>query len=251
MLTVDLDRARRFVAAHPPPGALLHVGVVGAHYYGFPSPDSDLDLKGIHLAPLPSLLGLDPPPDTHDALTVFEGLEHDLTTHELGKALGLLLRGNGNVLERLVTPMQLSRSDDLDALRALARGSLSRRFAAHYRGYFRGMQREHARAPRAKTMLYAYRVALTGLHLLEAGEVVGDVSEAAAIHGVDGIAELVALKREAGEKTPLPEALDAEHRSRWPALEARLEAAARVSPLPEEPPNRAAIDDWLIARRMQ
>jgi predicted nucleotidyltransferase len=224
---------------------------VGAHFYGFPSTDSDLDLKGIHLAPLTWLLGLDPPPETHDALHPFEGHEHDLTTHEAAKALSLLLRGNGNVLERLMSPMQLFESDDLAELRALARGSLSRCFAGHYRGYFLGMQRAHGRARGAKTMLYAYRVALTGIHLLETGECVGDVRTLADAYGIEGVDELVERKREGGEKSVLPEALDLVHRERWPALEARFKAADARSGLPEVPPNRAAIDEWLVRRRMQ
>jgi hypothetical protein len=34
----------------------------GAHAYGFPSPDSDLDLKAIHVAKTADLLGFDVPP---------------------------------------------------------------------------------------------------------------------------------------------------------------------------------------------
>lgn len=252
MLNPDLDMARRFIAANPPPGTLVHVGLVGAHYYGFPSPDSDLDLKGIHLAPTPALLGLAPPPDTHDVLEVFEGVEHDLTTHEAQKALALLLRGNGNVLERLMTPLQLVESPDVEALRALAEGALSKRFGAHYRGYFGGMCREHARAdaPRAKTLLYAYRVALTGVHLLRTGEVVGDVVETARAHGVADVEELVAFKRDAGEKTALPADLDDKHRARWPTLEAMLEDAIEKTALPGEPTNVGAVDAWLVERRL-
>ena len=33
------------------------ISLSGAHAYGFPSPDSDLDLKCVHLAPTESLLG--------------------------------------------------------------------------------------------------------------------------------------------------------------------------------------------------
>ena len=252
MLIPDLEMARRFVASRPPPGEVLHVGLVGAHYYGFPSSDSDLDLKGIHLAPTPAMLGLAPPPETHDVLEDFEGVEHDLTTHEAQKALSLLLRGNGNVLERLMTPIQLFESEDLEALRALARGALSKRFAPHYRGYFQGMCREHARAerPRAKSLLYAYRVALTGVHLLEAGEVSGDVLENAREHGLADVEELVRFKREHGEKSPLPEPLDLAHRARWPLLEEMLDRALERTTLPDEPANVAAIDRWLVARRL-
>ncbi|MEZ4465912.1 MAG: nucleotidyltransferase domain-containing protein [bacterium] len=57
----DLDLGRRFVAERGPAGQVLLCAVTGAHLYGFPSPDSDLDLKGIHLAPTPTLLGLQVP----------------------------------------------------------------------------------------------------------------------------------------------------------------------------------------------
>ena len=96
-LLPDMDLGRRFLAAQPPPGRVLLCAVTGSHHYGFPSPDSDLDLKGIHLAPTEPLLGLSPVVETHDRLLVFEGTECDLTTHEAQKALLLLLRGNGNI----------------------------------------------------------------------------------------------------------------------------------------------------------
>ena len=39
----------------------LVVSLSGAHAYGFPSPDSDLDLKAIHIEPTARLLALSPP----------------------------------------------------------------------------------------------------------------------------------------------------------------------------------------------
>jgi hypothetical protein len=249
----ELDRARRFVAAHPPPGAIVVCGVTGSHYYGFPSRDSDVDLKGIHLAPARALLGLRQPAQTHDVLRVFEEVEHDLTTNEAGQALGLLLRGNGNMLERILSPIQLVEGSDLDELRELARGAVAKVFSKHYRGYFAGMVREHAASevPRAKTLLYAYRVALTGVHLLLTGEVRGDVRANAAEHGVRGIDELVLAKREGAEKGALDPALDAEHRGKLGELEQALDRALERSSLPDLPPNADAIDAWLVARRLR
>lgn len=46
------DRARRHLVVH----------LSGAHAYGFPSPDSDLDLKAIHVEQTERLLGLASPP---------------------------------------------------------------------------------------------------------------------------------------------------------------------------------------------
>ena len=105
-MTPDLAVGRRFLVAQGAPGAFL-VGVTGAHYYGFPSPDSDLDLKGIHVAPTREVVSLQPPPDSFDHLGVFEGVEIDYTSHELGMALRLLLKGNGNILERILSPLQV------------------------------------------------------------------------------------------------------------------------------------------------
>ena len=49
--TVAKDtRLRRQVEAHPYP--LLFATISGAHLYGFPSPDSDYDLRGAHVLPL-------------------------------------------------------------------------------------------------------------------------------------------------------------------------------------------------------
>ncbi len=252
MLTPDLDLARRFIAAHPPPGRLLLCGITGAHHYGFPSPDSDIDMKGIHLAPTRALLGLDTPPETHDRLQIFEGAECDLTSHEAAKALALLLAGNGNMLERILAPLQLIEGEEVTELRALARASVSKRFAGHYRGFFRGMCREHQSRsePRAKSMLYSYRVALTGIHLMRTGELEADIRRLAPIYGFDSIGEVVAFKRDHGEKSPLPDDLDHRHRVGWKTLAEALEAAVAESALPLEAPNRESIGEWLISLRL-
>src|SRR5947207_3216057 len=49
-------RVKRIVAAQPYP--LLFATISGAHLYGFPSPDSDFDLRGAHVLPLEKVVGL-------------------------------------------------------------------------------------------------------------------------------------------------------------------------------------------------
>ena len=50
-VTMDaLVRLKREVARYPYP--LVFATISGAHLYGFPSPDSDYDLRGRHLLPL-------------------------------------------------------------------------------------------------------------------------------------------------------------------------------------------------------
>jgi predicted nucleotidyltransferase len=53
-MTID-PRLHRIVAAQPYP--LLFATISGAHLYGFPSPDSDFDLRGAHVLPLEHIVG--------------------------------------------------------------------------------------------------------------------------------------------------------------------------------------------------
>jgi uncharacterized protein len=250
MLTPDLDLAREFVAANPPPGRVVSCAVSGAHMYGFPSADSDLDLKGIHLVPTRDLLGLRPDVTAHDLTAFHRGVECDLTTNEAGAALSLLLDGNGNMLERILSPFQLVQSDETVELQALACRSVSRSFARHYTGFFRGCQREHEREPTAKSMLYCYRVALTGIHLLRSGVLEPNLSVLAPEFGFDDVADLVALKQAGAEHGPLPDELDLHHRARWPTLERGLIDAESESSLPDASTNTDEIEAWLVSMRL-
>ena len=88
-------RVQAEVAAHP--YALVFATVSGAHLYGFPSRDSDVDLRGVHILPPNELLGLELGPGTIEVSHMREALEVDLVTHDAGKFLSLLLRRNGYV----------------------------------------------------------------------------------------------------------------------------------------------------------
>ncbi len=57
---------------------LLFATVSGAHLYGFPSPDSDYDLRGCHVLLPERLLGLVEPTETMERLGVEAGLFADL-----------------------------------------------------------------------------------------------------------------------------------------------------------------------------
>jgi len=228
----------------------LAVGVTGAHYYGFPSPDSDLDLKGIHVAATREVVGLRPPADTIDFLGLFEGLEIDYTSHELAAALRLLLRGNGNILERMLSPFQLLESDEASELQRLGRASVSKKFFHHYRGFFGRMCQDWRKAERktVKGLLYAYRSALTGIHLLRTGECVGDVTRLAPLYDLHRIPDLVARKRQGGERGELG-SVATEFDADLARLEAQLEVAHRESPLPDESPNAEDVNQFLVRVR--
>ena len=237
-------------------------GLVGSHSYGFPSRDSDFDLKAMHLAPAEAFSGLDEPERTVDFLDMVDGLEIDFTSHEARFALERLLRGDGNVLERFLSPyaIGLEASSDkakarLAELQALTRENLHRGFFRHYAGFLRGMEKQHDKerqaaaaegAPehqaRIKTLLYMFRVALTGLHLLQEGELVADLRALLPRYPQPGVEELLARK-EAEEKGLIDDARP--YLALLPGLFEALHEAREGSPLPEEAPARDALDAWL------
>src|SRR5437762_9816511 len=83
------------------------VSLSGAHAYGFPSPDSDLDLKAIHIEPTARLLGLSRPASSASRLEVIDGIEIDYTSNEIQQALVGILQGNGNYIERVLGAIPL------------------------------------------------------------------------------------------------------------------------------------------------
>lgn len=68
--------------------ALLFATVSDAHLYGFPSRDSDIDVRGVHLSPLRDVLGLTPAPETRTRVGDADGLEMDLVTEREPRELG-------------------------------------------------------------------------------------------------------------------------------------------------------------------
>ncbi len=121
------------VADHPYP--LLFATISGAHLYGFPSPDSDFDLRGAHLLPLHEVLGLTTRHETVEKSGIHSGLEIDLVTHDVKKFFGLMLKKNGYVLEQLLSPWVVSTSPEHEELKTLATGCLTKHHAHHYLGF--------------------------------------------------------------------------------------------------------------------
>jgi len=151
----------------------LFITVSGAHLYGFPSPDSDIDLRGCHQLPLSGIVGLDRAQETWESSGLYHGIEVDLVSHDLGKYLRLLTTNNGYILEQIFSPLVVVGQPFLDEVRPLARRCITRHHYHHYRGFYATQQKLLAKEEprRAKTLLYAYRVLLTGMHLLRTGEV--------------------------------------------------------------------------------
>ncbi|HEX2572135.1 MAG TPA: nucleotidyltransferase domain-containing protein [Polyangia bacterium] len=228
----------------------LVVVLSGAHAYGFPSPDSDLDLKGLHVEPTRRLVGLEPPPLHANRLEVIQGVEIDYSSNEIGPALASLLGGNGTYLERVLGSIGLKAAAELGELQALIRRNLSRALYRHYHGFAEAQRRtfESAAEPTAKRLLYVLRTALTGTHLLRTGALVTDLTEIMDEYGFGAARALVEAKR-TGERVVLGEATREAWRGELGRALALLDEARERSPLPEEAPARAEAEAWLIELR--
>lgn len=221
----------------------------GAHAYGFPSPDSDLDLKCVHLERTDRLLGLHPPEPTADRAEVIEDVEIDYTSNELGHVLAGILSGNGNFIERVLGRLAIRSSTIHEDLRGVVKRSLSRRVHKHYRGFALNQLGFFEKEPSAKKLLYVLRTTLTGTHLLATGELETDLGRLHAAYGVDGVRPLVERKR-AGERVGLDPELVETWRPRIAGMFERLDRARDASVLPESPANEDEIDAWLIRVRL-
>ncbi len=232
------------------PGASLFLTLSGAHLYGFPSPDSDVDVRGVFILPPHALLGLDAPEETVNQTQIYAGYEVDLVAHDLKKFLELLLRKNGYVLEQLYSPLVVQGGAAFEELRVLARGVITRHVYHHYAGFARNKLQEFAaESPRrVKTLLYVYRVLLTGIHLLRTGAVEANLLHLYPAFDLPFIPDLIAQK--AAERAVLDERALPQYQQSVARLQTELETAFGASPLPDAPTNRPALNDFLLRMRL-
>ncbi|MET7621243.1 nucleotidyltransferase domain-containing protein [Streptomyces sp. NPDC005408] len=233
------------------PDPLLFANVSGAHLYGFPSRDSDVDLRGVHLLPTAELVGLHEPEETRSRMWDRDGVEMDLVTHDLRKFVRLMLRRNGYVLEQLLSPLVVHTSDAHAELVALAPGVLTSHHAHHYRGFAGTQWRLFEKTGELKPLLYTFRALLTGIHLMRAGEVqahlptlLGEVNTPAYV------AELIAAKADA-EHGPASGVDHERARTDVDALHEVLDEAQLGSLLPGEPTVHDALSDFVVRVRLE
>ena len=244
---------KAIAAAQPYP--LLFATVSGAHLYGFPSADSDFDLRGVHVLPAREVLGLAPTRDTLEAERLEHGLELDLVTHDAGKFFRLMLKKNGYVLEQLHSPLIVTTTPAHEELRAIAAGCVTRYHAYHYLGFAETQWKLFAKEtpPRVKPLLYVYRVLLTGLHLMRTAAIEANLVALNDESKLPFIDDLIARKRGGAEMETLSGTDLAFHETEVARLRTSLEAALETSTLREVPSQetKAALSDLLVRLRLE
>jgi predicted nucleotidyltransferase len=241
----------RIVAAQPYP--LLFATISGAHLYGFPSPDSDYDLRGAHVLPLEAVVGLAARDETVEDSRVIDGLEMDIVSHDVKKFFGLLLKKNGYVLEQLYSPLVVHTTPEHAKLKEIANGCVTKHHSHHYLGFAKTQWKlfEKERPRRVKPLLYVYRVLLTGIHLMRTGTVNANLVELNEQARLPYIDDLIARKQ-SGENTAINDVDVAFHQREYERLRAELQTAHGTSRLPELPSEqtRVALNELLVRIRL-
>jgi len=240
---------KKQVERHPYP--LVFATISGAHLYGFPSPDSDFDLRGVHVLPLKEVVGLRVGHETVEKSGVHDGLEIDLVTHDAKKFFGLLLKKNGYVLEQVLSPLVVHTTPEHAELKDIAAQCVTRHHAHHYLGFAETQWKLFGKEnpPRVKPLLYVYRVLLTGIHLMQTGVVEANLVRLNETEKLPYLDDLIRRKVVGAEKERLTGADLGFHRGEYDRLRNKLRQAHESSALPEIPRGAEALNHLLVRIR--
>jgi predicted nucleotidyltransferase len=247
---MSVEKFNSIIAEQPFP--LVFATLSGAHLYGFPSPDSDFDVRGVHLLPLGAVVGLNDVPETIEVEKIENGLELDLVTHDAKKFFNLLLKKNGYVLEQLFSPLVLKTSEVHDELKSIAKTCITRHHSHHYFGFAATEWKlfEKDSPPRAKPLLYIFRVLLTGIYLMQTGEIEANLVKLNEIFKLPYVPELIERKINGREKSLLLDVEPVFYQGEYQRLRESLQTAFEKSNLPETPSGKDALNDLLVRLRL-
>lgn len=245
------EKLTKIASEHPYP--LVFATISGAHLYGFPSDDSDYDLRGVHVLPVEDVVGLDIGRETIQVEEIRDGLELDLVTHDAKKIFGLMLKKNGYVLEQLYSPLIVQTSPEHSELKEIGVKCITRNHAHHYFGFAKTEWRlfEKENPHRVKPLLYIFRVLLTGIHLMQTGEIEANLIKLNENFRLPYLPELIERKINGAEKGVLPETDLDFYRSEYERLVTELGYAQEKSSLPERPSAKDELNDLLIRIRLK
>ncbi|HEV8575095.1 MAG TPA: nucleotidyltransferase domain-containing protein [Dehalococcoidia bacterium] len=236
------------VRAQPYP--LIFITVSGAHLYGFPSRDSDFDLRGAHVIPAREVLGLRQVRETIENKTETAGLEIETVTHDVRKYVRLLLKRNGYVLEQLYSPLIVQTTPQHEEIKRLGRGCVTPQHALHYLGFAHNEWKLLEKRPSLKRLLYVYRVLLTGIHLMRTGEVEANLVRLNEEYKLPQVPDLIAQKINGTEWEEIAGDLSFHH-GEYERLCRELQDAATVSTLPKGVSTEEELNELVVQIRLE
>jgi len=242
----------------------VYIAISGSHLYGFPSADSDIDIRCCHIVDTKSFFHLSRPSDIIQWKGEIDGKEIEFESQEIQKTIGLAMGNNSNILEHIFSKNLLT-SEPAEFLRMkeLAQQSISKIIynpyhglaEYNYRKFIESMNPTY-RDKLVKKYLYVIRAYLVGTHALYTGVVHPNIrfflkGDWCRISKDDSnlIYELIEKKEDAEYQVT---AIDHKRcREVVARLKARMEIALLESKLPDKPTNDGAWDDFIYNVRLR
>jgi uncharacterized protein len=249
-MNINQDILIKIAKSQPYP--LLFTTISGAHLYGFPSPDSDYDLRGIHILPAKEVVGLYPVQETLELSEIKMNLQIDLVTHDVKKFFILLLKRNGYVLEQLYSPLIVNTTPEHKLLKEIAAKCITRHHHYHYLGFAKSQWElfNKENEYRVKPLLYVYRVLLTGIYLMNTGKIEANLAKLNQIFQLSYLDDLITQKCTSSEKSLLNKADLNFYQQEYQRLQTELTTAFNNSHLPNEPSAKLELNNLLINLRL-
>ncbi len=230
---------------------LLFSTITGSHGFGIASPHSDFDIHGAHLLPLRQQLGFDSNSDTTVEIKtkISANIELDVMTHDLKKLLMLLIKGNGNILEDVYSPLIVHTSPLHNELKALGKGCITKSCALHYKGMAFNQQRR-IQEKNVKMLIHLYRCLLMGIHLMRSGQLLMDIPQLAKEYDQRQLLRIIEYKYNGIKRVDDEEII--EHMTIVEQLTQRLDREQEQSQLPERTSKETSqkLEDLLVNTRL-
>lgn len=113
----------------------VYIVLSGSHLYGFPSKDSDIDIRCCHIKDTKSLFHLERGTDIYQWKEEIDGIKVEFESSEIQKVITLAMGNNSNILEHIFTKNLLTtESTEMKRLRKLARDSITTQVYYPYHG---------------------------------------------------------------------------------------------------------------------
>jgi len=229
-------------------GTPLLLVLAGSHSFGFPSQNSDYDVRGVYLAPTEKFLGIRERAGERNFEYMSPDRGLDVSVEELGKFMGLVAKSNGGRVEWLNNPLTLSVSPEYHTLRGLVNDcGISKRLLNQYLQFARKTWEGQNGLEGVKRDLHALRAYMVGITLVREGQLVSDITDLNKRFNIPLIPQMIELKEQ--DEQSAAQSYDRQYLARMIySLDALLARYAVNSSLPEKP-NQSALNDFLVNLR--
>lgn len=174
---LELCKKENFFGRLSKYGKPIFLVISGAHNFGFPSEDSDYDIRGVYYEPSKNLL--DVKPSTRKVFnTMSEDRKLDVSIDELRHYLHLVSNSNGNRIEWPFSDFIFYQSSEFPELKQVVKKyGVSKDLFHNYLNFARDMWKGETKKEGVKKDLYTLRVYMTGITVLEDNKICSDINE--------------------------------------------------------------------------